>query len=139
MRAPRSFLVAVVLLTGIASAACGGAATPAPVPTVTVTQSPTENSTTPSPTDTPTPTPAAATTAASMIVVPNGVGKDYQTAQDLWRGAGLHVLPATDALGLHRLPIIDSNWVVVSQDLKAGSKVPADSLITATVKKFTDG
>jgi len=132
-------MVAVVLMTGIATAACAGASTPAPAPTVTVTQSPAGNTPASTPTDTPTPTPAAATTAAAMILVPNGVGKDYQTAQDLWRGAGLHVLPATDALGLHRLPIIDSNWVVVSQDLKAGSKVPADSLITATVKKFTDG
>jgi hypothetical protein len=51
----------------------------------------------------------------------------------------LHVAPATDATGAHRLPVIDATWVVVSQDLKAGSKVPEDSFITATVKKYSDG
>jgi hypothetical protein len=87
------------------------------------------------------PPPAAATTppAAAEIAVPNGVGLNYQAAQDLWRAAGLHVMPAHDATGADRLPIIDSNWVVVAQDLKAGTHVPADSLITATVKKYTDG
>lgn len=77
-------------------------------------------------------------TSTRVIKVPNGVGLDYQSAQDLWRAAGLHVAPATDATGAHRLPLIDANWVVLGQDLKAGSKVPADSFITATVKKFSD-
>lgn len=83
--------------------------------------------------------PAQATEAAvTTIKVPNGVGMDYQSAQDLWRSAGLIVAPATDATGAHRLPLIDSNWVVLAQDLKAGSKVPDGTLITATVKKYTD-
>ena len=64
---------------------------------------------------------------------------DYQSAQDRWRAAGLHVLPAIDATGAHRLPVIDSNWVVLSQDPKAGATVAMDSFITATVKKYTDG
>jgi hypothetical protein len=78
------------------------------------------------------------TSRATRIKVPNGVGLDYQSAQDLWRSAGLHVAPAVDGTGAHRLPLIDANWVVLAQDLKAGSKVPADSLITATVKKYSD-
>ena len=84
----------------------------------------------------------AVTTAAkateSTVKVPDGVGMDYQSAQDLWRAAGLVVAPATDATGAHRLPVIDANWVVLAQDLKAGSKVPEGTLITATVKKYTD-
>ncbi|GIF16263.1 PASTA domain-containing protein [Actinoplanes teichomyceticus] len=79
-----------------------------------------------------------AAAAPAKVVVPNGVGLDYQSAQDLWRAAGLHVAPATDATGAHRLPLVDANWVVVSQDLKAGTKVAADSFITATVKKYSD-
>jgi beta-lactam-binding protein with PASTA domain len=71
-------------------------------------------------------------------VVPDGVGKDYQTAQDIWRVAGLHVAPAHDATGAHRLPVLDSNWVVLSQNPKAGMKVDVGSFITATVKKYTD-
>ena len=67
-----------------------------------------------------------------------GAGLDYQKAQDLWRRAGLHVAPAVDATGAHRLPVIDSSWVVLSQDLAAGSTVPTDSFVTATVQKLTD-
>ncbi|WP_213004595.1 PASTA domain-containing protein [Paractinoplanes toevensis] len=75
---------------------------------------------------------------AAKIKVPPGVGLDYQSAQDLWRSAGLHVAPAEDATGANRIPVIDSNWVVVSQDPKAGSMVEAGSFITATVKKDSD-
>ncbi|WP_436536582.1 PASTA domain-containing protein [Actinoplanes sp. HUAS TT8] len=82
--------------------------------------------------------PARTTVAATTVKVPSGVGLDYQSAQDLWRGAGLIVAPAKDATGAHRLPVIDANWVVLAQDLKAGSRVPEGTLITATVKKYTD-
>jgi hypothetical protein len=81
--------------------------------------------------------PNGATTPA--VVVPDGVGKNYQQAQDLWRGAGLHVAPAEDATGAHRLPVVDSNWLVLAQDPPAGSKVATGTFITASVKKFTDG
>jgi hypothetical protein len=76
--------------------------------------------------------------ANATIVVPDGVGKDYQTAQDIWRAAGLHVAPAHDATGANRLPVIDSNWVVLAQDPKAGTRVDKGSFIKATVKKYTD-
>lgn len=33
----------------------------------------------------------------------------------------------------NRLPVIDSNWVVLAQDPKAGAVVDADTFITATV------
>jgi hypothetical protein len=76
---------------------------------------------------------------ASKVSVPDGVGMNYQEAQDAWRAAGLHVAPAEDATGANRIPVLDRNWVVVAQDLEPGSKVAADSFITATIKKFTDG
>ncbi|MEV4351827.1 PASTA domain-containing protein [Actinoplanes sp. NPDC049596] len=82
---------------------------------------------------------APTTVAPAKVKVPNGVGLDYQSAQDRWRAAGLHVAPAVDATGANRLPVIDANWVVVSQNLKAGTTVAADSFITATVKKYSDG
>lgn len=75
---------------------------------------------------------------SDKVIVPNGVGKDYQSAQDLWRAAGLVVGIAHDATGAHRLPFIDSNWLVLSQDPPAGQKVDKGSLIVASVKKFTD-
>jgi beta-lactam-binding protein with PASTA domain len=83
--------------------------------------------------------PATATTrSAARVKVPNGVGLDYQSAQDMWRAAGLHVAPAHDATGAHRLPVLDANWVVLSQDPQAGAEVAADSFVTATVKKYSD-
>ena len=63
---------------------------------------------------------------------------NYQGAQDLWRSAGLVVLPAEDATGANRIPFLDSNWVVLAQDLKPGTRVEDGTGITATVKKYTD-
>lgn len=73
-----------------------------------------------------------------MIKVPDGVGMDYQAAQDAWRAAGLVVAPAKDATGANRVPLVDRNWVVLKQDVTAGSQVPEGTLITAIVKKFSD-
>lgn len=81
---------------------------------------------------------ADASRSDSTVVVPDGVGVDYQTAQDRWRGAGLVVMPANDATGANRIPIIDRNWVVLAQDPKPGTKVEVGAEITATVKKYTD-
>ena len=131
--------IAIAGLSLIALVGCS-TATPAPqsapATTIFVTQTPAPPTQTPSvpsvaPTEEPQPAP-------SKVTVPNGVGRDYQTAQDLWRAAGLVVLPATDALGANRLPVIDSNWVVLSQSPKAGSSVESGASITATVKKYTD-
>ena len=106
--------------------------------TVELSAAPTVQATTDTFAAAPEPTARPSTAPSAKIRVPNGVGLDYQSAQDLWRGAGLHVAPAIDAAGAHRLPIIDSNWVVLSQDPPAGSLVDDDSFITATVKKYTD-
>ncbi|NMO53962.1 PASTA domain-containing protein [Actinoplanes sp. TBRC 11911] len=100
---------------------------PAPAPT---TVSATSRSATPAETE--------ASPKAARIKVPDGVGLDYQSAQDLWRAAGLHVAPATDATGAHRIPVLDRNWVVVAQSPKAGATVDDGSFVTATVKKSTD-
>jgi hypothetical protein len=149
--------VTALLALGIGAAGGGGAdaATPATAsPTVVVTQTP------PAPlartvTQTlratvtvaaPQASPAAAGSVAkvapvpaSKITVPDGVGMNYQAAQDAWRAAGLIVAPANDATGANRLPVLDSNWFVLDQDLKPGIKVAAGTMITATVKKYTDG
>ncbi|WP_083449036.1 PASTA domain-containing protein [Actinoplanes rectilineatus] len=129
----RRLTLGLTVMTLLAVAACGSPddpAEPAPVVTTTVVTT----SAAPESTTTAAPAPKAA-----KIKVPDGVGLDYQSAQDLWRAAGLHVAPAKDATGANRLPVIDANWVVLSQDPKAGTTVEADSFITATVKKNTDG
>lgn len=141
-------LTVAVAATTVCVTACSSASTPQASP-ATTTQDSGQAAARPSPVThgTATVNPAdpkpskttAADAPAAMIKVPNGVGRDYQSAQDLWRAAGLHVAPAHDATGAHRLPVIDANWVVLAQNLKAGSKVPTGSFITATVKKYSDG
>lgn len=153
-RRPTLPVVGLMALVVGATAACGNGAAPvAAAPTVVVTQV-----VTPPEVQTVTETVQATVTAAapkataaaagsdgtvakspSKVTVPNGVGLNYQDAQDAWRAAGLHVAPAHDATGANRVPVLDANWVVLSQDLEPGSKVAADSFITATIKKYTDG
>lgn len=138
-------VVTVLAVAVGAVGGCGSSASPAPAsPTVVVRQTvatPATQTVTVQATvaaSVPEPSKVAAK-SASMVTVPDGVGMNYQEAQDAWRAAGLHVAPAEDATGANRIPVLDRNWVVVSQDLQPGSKVAADSFITATVKKFTDG
>ena len=76
--------------------------------------------------------------AASCVVVKNVVGKNYQTAQDIWRAQGFAVLPATDGKGYGRLAWIDSNWKVIGQSPKAGACVKKNSGVRATIIKYTD-
>ena len=95
------------------------------------------------PSSAPTSAPAASPTEAATpeaIVVKDGVGMDYQAAQDAWRDQGLTVLPAQDATGAGRSPVLDDNWIVVSQSPAAGKEVAgSEASITATVTKKSDG
>lgn len=134
-----AFTCAAVCLTG-----CGAATAPTTPAAVTVTASAPAATVTQTVTESPTASPttskaAAAPTPAAVVKVPNGVGLNYQQAQDLWRGNGLVVGIATDATGAHRLPVIDSNWVVLAQSIPAGSSVDVGTEIVATVKKYSDG
>ena len=128
--------ISAVVGTALACAALVSAcsSTPTASPTVTVTAPPTATTALAPPVE-----PAPADPVGSgKITVPNGVGKNYQDAQDLWRGSGLSVGVAEDATGANRLPVLDSGWVVLSQTPAAGTKVAPDTVITATVKKYTD-
>lgn len=128
-------VTAAALLATAAFTGCSSTATPPA--TVTVTATPTPTPVAPEPVAPAEPEPAAPA-AAAKVTVPNGVGMNYQAAQDKWRAAGLYVMPATDATGANRVMILDANWVVLGQSPKAGTKVAAGSDVTATVKKYTD-
>ena len=134
-------IIGLVVISAISQLTSSGDNSATPTPTVTVTE---EVSAEPVPAVTVTKTVESKgvsdtnTNSSPTIKVPDAVGMDYQTAQDLWRNAGLTVMPAEDALGLDRFPVIDSNWVVISQKPVGGSSATSDSTITATVKKFTD-
>ena len=141
----RGLLVPLIAALPLLLAGCAGSTPSTPVQPVTVTATSTVTETVSAAPAKTSAAPAAAAARTSIappadsnITVPNGIGLNYQEAQDSWRAAGLHVAPANDATGANRLPVLDSNWVVVGQDLKPGSKVAADSFITAAVKKYTD-
>ena len=76
--------------------------------------------------------------AASCVKVANVVGKNYQTAQDIWRGQGFSVSPAKDGLGLGRISWKDRNWKVIGQSPKAGTCTKKYSSVRATIVKYTD-
>ena len=76
--------------------------------------------------------------AAKCIKVKNVVGKNYQTAQDIWRSQGLWVAPAKDGKGWGRTSWSDRNWKVVGQTPKAGACVKKDANVRATIVKYTD-
>ena len=76
--------------------------------------------------------------AASCVKVKSVIGKNYQTAQDIWRGQGFAVLPAKDGTGRGRSAWIDRNWYVIGQTPKAGSCVKKSSGVRATILKYTD-
>lgn len=73
--------------------------------------------------------------AADRITVPDVVGMNHQYAQDELQAAGFYMLDERDATGQDRLMLWDRNWVVVSQDPPAGSRVSEDATITLSSKK----
>ena len=81
---------------------------------------------------------AAPAQAASCVKVKSVVGKNYQTAQDIWRGQGLWVVPAKDGKGWGRTSWLDRNWKVIGQTPKAGACVKKNSNVKATIVKYTD-
>lgn len=129
---------AVVSLTVLAMAGCGGGDTETKTVTVqesaeaaeTTTVVVTETEKTEPEPEEPEPEPEA-----GEIVVPDVVGEDHQLAQDTMQAAGLYNLSEEDATGEGRLLLFDRNWVVVSQDPPAGTRVTSDQTITLRSKK----
>ncbi|MDP3950526.1 GYF domain-containing protein [Microbacterium sp.] len=134
-------MAAVILLAVVVVATQGDGKQPPPV-VAPVATAPTPmqsfDNGTPTPTPTPKRTSAEPKPTRSSVRVADAIGINYQDAQDLWRSQGLWVLPAEDATGTHRLPIIDSNWYVVDQDPAPGTRVKTGGDVRATVKKYSD-
>ncbi|MFD7879497.1 hypothetical protein ACFV5G_36325 [Streptomyces sp. NPDC059766] len=59
--------------------------------------------------------------------VPNFVGMGLQSAQDGAQAAGFYTLTSHDSLGRDRMQILDRDWKVCSQNVKAGSKQATDT------------
>ena len=77
----------------------------------------------------------ASPVAAEHGVVPNVVCAELQAAQDALRSSGFYDITSTDATGQGRLPVLDRNWVVVAQSVKAGERPGLTTHITLSVVK----
>ncbi|MER5765711.1 hypothetical protein [Streptomyces sp. NPDC002082] len=118
------------------SAALGSASTtaaptsPAPA-SAPVSSKPAVPASTPPAAPNPAPAPARA-------AVPNGVGQVLQTAQDDAQAAGFFLLGSTDALGQHRMQVLDRNWKVCSQAPSAGTQAATDTKIVFNTVKLEE-
>ena len=103
-----------------ASTAAPSAAPPTtvspPAPSSTVSQAPTI---------VPTPTAADGTSTSVDFVMPDVVGMDRQSAQDLVQTNGVFYSVSHDLLG-RRNQLLDSNWVVCDQSVAPGDRVTGD-------------
>lgn len=135
MRGTRFRMSAVALSTAVVAtvSACGsgeaesdataGSEPSAAAPTTPLQQSPSE-----APAPPPSTAPPAPTTPAEPVVdfsMPDFVGMDLQSAQDLVQTNGVFFSVSHDLLG-SRSQAIDSNWIVCDQNIPAGQQVTGD-------------
>ena len=97
------------------------AATAAPDPVA-------EPATTPAPVEAP---------VAEDALMPNVVGMNLQDAQDLIQEHGVFLSLSEDATGQDRNQFIDSNWVVVGQNIEPGQPFGEGEAVLSVVK-YTD-
>lgn len=64
---------------------------------------------------------------ADTKAVPNFIGMGLQSAQDTAQAAGFYSLASHDSLGRARNQILDRDWKVCTQSVKAGKTVPTDT------------
>lgn len=70
--------------------------------------------------------------------MPRVVGMNLQLAQDLLQSLGSYLMDQTDAAGLERWQIIDSNWKVCKQSPAAGKIVPQSITVTLASVKLAE-
>jgi hypothetical protein len=107
-----------VVSTASSSASTAAPTTPAP----TVSVPPTSVPTRPAPT---TSAPAASATGVDFAM-PDVVGMDLQSAQDLIQTHGVFLSVSHDLRG-SRHQVLDSNWLVCDQNIPPGEQVSGDA------------
>ncbi|MEV6116261.1 PASTA domain-containing protein [Streptomyces sp. NPDC052109] len=70
--------------------------------------------------------------------VPSFVGMGLQSAQDTAQEAGFHSLKSHDSLGRARHQILDRDWKVCSQNVKAGTVASANTELDFGAVKLTE-
>lgn len=67
--------------------------------------------------------------------MPDVICMDLQSAQDLIQDQGIFFSKSEDASGQGRRQIIDTNWVVVSQNIEVGAPINEGEVILAVLKE----
>lgn len=142
----RSAALLFAPVVALALVACGGGGATPPVTVTAAAPTVTAPPVTVTPTTTPTPTEAEAEVASTTaepapvetFTMPKLVGKNLQLAQDILQNEGSYLLDQTDALGLHRVQLVDSNWKVCTQSPKAGKTVGVDAMVTLAAVKLDE-
>lgn len=88
--------------------------------------------------DTTTSSSGSTATASPQKAVPNFVGMGLQSAQDTAQAAGFRTLKSHDALGHSRHQILDRNWKVCDQNIKAGTAAPANTQLDFGAVKLSE-
>ncbi|MFE2710648.1 hypothetical protein ACFXKI_01305 [Streptomyces mirabilis] len=76
--------------------------------------------------------------AAGRKAVPNFVGMGLQSAQDAAQAQGFYLLKSHDSLGRDRMQILDRDWKVCSQNVKAGSSQSTDATLNFGAVKLAE-
>jgi len=81
--------------------------------------------------------PVAEAATAEVAQMPNVVGMNLQDAQDLIQEHGVFLSLSEDATGQDRNQFIDSNWVVVGQNIEPGQPFGEGDAVLSVIK-YTD-
>lgn len=76
--------------------------------------------------------------AAGRKTVPNFVGMGLQSAQDAAQEQGFYSLKSHDSLGRDRMQILDRDWKVCSQNVKAGTSQSTDTTLNFGAVKLAE-
>lgn len=76
--------------------------------------------------------------AAGRKTVPNFVGMGLQSAQDAAQEQGFYLLKSHDSLGRDRMQILDRDWKVCSQNVKAGTSQSTDTTLNFGAVKLAE-
>lgn len=75
------------------------------------------------------------TSSIPSPTMPNVVCMDLQSAQDLIQDQGVFLSKSEDASGQGRRQVIDSNWVVVSQNIEVGAPIDEGEVVLSVLKE----
>ena len=70
--------------------------------------------------------------------MPNVVGQNLQLSQDQLQALGSYLMDQTDAAGLSRIQVLDSNWQVCAQSPAPGKTVPVDTMVVLSSVKLAE-